>query len=109
MRNFLVMKIENICIYSIPPHEQDVTQGQFLRGICIYPTPLPQAECDTRSIFKRSLIGLNSEFSLTSYHAKRKEHSLPYYLPLARVRITGFIPFSRVLVLSKMQTASSRF
>ena len=33
-------------------HKQNVTQGQFLRGVCINPTPPPQAECDTRSIFK---------------------------------------------------------
>ena len=37
-------------------HEQDVTQGQFLRGVCIYPTPPPWAGCDTRSIFERSII-----------------------------------------------------
>ena len=57
------------CIYPTPHHRQDVTQGQFLSGVkmvwqgevstchefdtvCIYPTLLPWAECDTRSIFK---------------------------------------------------------
>ena len=36
-------------------------------------------------IFKWSSIGLNSEFSffLTSCYTKVKEHSLPYYLPIA--------------------------
>ena len=40
-------------------HKQDVAQGQFLRGICIYPTLLSQTGCDTRS------TSLNSEFSFT--------------------------------------------
>ena len=55
---------------------------------------------DTRSIFKRSLTGLNSEFSfsLTSYLTKAEEHSLSYYLPIAGGGIIGFIPFPRVLV-----------
>ena len=62
------------------------------------------------SIFKRSLTGLNTEFSFfsTSCHTKVKEPSLSYYLPIAGRRIVGFIPFPRVLVLCEMQTASSR-
>ena len=64
---------------------------------------------DTRSIFKRSLTGLNSEFSfsLTSCLTKA-DPSLPYYLPIAGGRIFGFIPFPRVLVLCEMQSVSSR-
>ena len=60
-----------------PPLGQEMTQGQFL---------------------KRSLTGLNSEFSfsLTSCLTKAEEPSLPYYLPIARGRIIGFIPFPRV-------------
>ena len=59
--------------------------------------------------FKRSLTGLNSEFSfsLTSCLTKAEEPSLPYYLPIAGGRIIGFIPFPRVLVLS--ETLSSNF
>ena len=50
--------------------------------------------------FKRSLTGLNSEYSfLTSCFTKAEEISLSYYLPIARGRIIGFIPFPRVLVL----------
>ena len=47
-----------------PSHGQDVTQGQF---------------------FRRSLKGLNSEFSFcyTGCLTKAKEPSLPYYLPIA--------------------------
>ena len=36
-----------------------------------------------------------------------KEPSLHYYLPITRWRIIGFIPFSRVLALWELQTASS--
>ena len=61
-------------------------------------------------IFKRSLTGLNSEFSFskTSCLTKAEEISLSYYLPIAGGRIIGFIPFPRVLVLCEMQSASSR-
>ena len=63
-----------------------------------------------KSIFKRSLAGLNSEFSFsqTSWLTKAEELSLPYYLPIAGGRIIGFIPFPRVLVLCEMQSVSTR-
>ena len=72
-----------------PPLGQDMTQGQF---------------------FKRSLTGLNSEFSFswTSCLTKAEEPSQPYYLPIAGRKIPGFIPFPRVLVLCAMQSVSSR-
>ena len=62
------------------------------------------------NFFKRSLTGLNSEFSfsLTSCLTKAEEPSLSYYLPIAGGRIIGFIPFPRVLVLCEMQSVSSR-
>ena len=67
-----------------PPLGQDMTQGQF---------------------FKRSLTGLNSEFSFsyTTCLTKAEEPSLSYYFPIAGGRIIGFIPFPRVLVLCEMQ------
>ena len=74
---------------------------------CIY-LPLPaRARYDT--IFKRSLTGLNSEFSFsgTGCHTKIKELSLPNYLPTAGGRMIGCIPFPRILALYKMQTVSS--
>ena len=78
--------------------------------VCVYRLQSSASGCDTRSIFMRSLIGLNSEFSfsLTSWYTKVEESSLPYYLPIAGLRIIGFIPFPRVLTLWEMQTASSR-
>ena len=74
------------------------------------PNPSAQAGYDTRSIFKQSLTGLNSEFSfsLISCLTKAEEPSLSYYLPIAGGRIIGFIPFPRVLVLCEMQSVSSR-
>ena len=76
----------------------------------IFTNPSAQAGYDTRSIFKRSLTGLNSEFSfsLTSCLTKAEEPSPPYYLPIAGGRIFGFIPFPRVLVLCEMQSVRSR-
>ena len=60
--------------------------------------------------FKRSLTGLNSEFSFswTSCLSKAEEPCLSYYLPKAGGRIIWFIPFPRVLVLCEMQSVSSR-
>ena len=79
--------------------------------ISYLPNPFARAGYDTRSIFKRSLTGLNSEFSFsqTSCLTKAEEPSLSYYLPIAGGRIIGFIPFPRVLVLCEMQSVSSRF
>ena len=86
-RKLLETKL-HINIYPTPPLGQDMTQGQF----------------------KRSLTGLNSEFSfsLTSCLTKAKEPNLSYYLPIAGGRIIGFIPFPRVLVLCEMQSVSFR-
>ena len=74
------------------------------------PNPSAWAGYDTRSIFKQSLTGLNSEFSFskTSCLTKPEEPSLPYYLPIAGGRLIGFIPFPRVLVLCEMQSVMSR-
>ena len=62
------------------------------------------------NFFKRSLTGLNSEFSFssTSYLTKTEVPSLSYYLPIAGRRIIGFIPFPRILVRCEMQSVSSR-
>ena len=79
-------------------------------SIIIFTNPSARAGYDTRSIFKRSLTGLNSEFSFSyiSCLTKAEEPSLPYYLPIAGGKIIGFIPFPRILVLCEMQLASSR-
>ena len=51
-------------------------------SLTIFTNPSARAGYDTRSIFKWSLTGLNSEFSFskTSCLTKAKESSLPYYL-----------------------------
>ena len=79
-------------------------------NIIIIPNPSARARYDTRSIFKRSLTGLNSEFSFskTSCLTKAEELSLSYYLPIAGGRIIEFIAFPGVLVLCEMQSVSSR-
>ena len=81
-----------------------------LYHIIIFTNPSALAGYDTRSVFKQSLTGLNSEFSfsLTSCLTKAEKPSLPYYLPIAAGRIIGFIPFPRVLVLCEMLSISSR-
>ena len=78
--------------------------------LTIFTNPSAQAGYDTRSTFKWSLTGLNSEFSfsLTSCLTKAEEPSLPYYLPIAGGRIIGFIPSPRVLVICEMQSLTSR-
>ena len=60
--------------------------------------------------FKRSLTGLNSEFSFskTNCLSKVEEPSLPNYLPIAGTRILRFIPFLKVLMLIEMQSVLSR-
>ena len=64
----------------------------------LFTNPSARAGYDTRSIFKRSLTGLNSEFSFskTSCLTKAEEPSPSYYLSIAGGRIRGFIPFPRV-------------
>ena len=63
----------------------------------IFTNPSARAGYDTKSIFKRSLTGLNSEFSFsyTSCLTKAEEPSLFYYLPIAGGRIIGFMPFPK--------------
>ena len=85
---------------------EDVEVG----GLVLFTNPSGRAGYDTRSIFKRSLTGLNSEFSFskTSCLTKAEEPNLSYNLPIAGGRIIGFIPSPRVLVLCEMQSVSSR-
>ena len=82
----------------------------FTFRLILFTNPSTRAGYDTRSIFKRSFTGLNSEFSfsLTCCFTKAEEPSLSYYLPITGGRIIGFIPFPSVLVLWEMQTVSSR-
>ena len=81
------------------------------KQIIIFINPSDRAGYDTRSIFKRSLTGLNSEFSFskTSCLTKAEEPSLPYHFPIDGGRMIGFIPFPRVLVLCEMQSVSSTY
>ena len=64
--------------------------------------------CNTRSIFKWSLTGLNSVFLLLDWSPNQGWRTQSYYLFIAGGRIIGFIPFPRVLMLREVQSASSR-
>ena len=105
-----------ICkLYSLDfLHQQnyrlDIKIKMYLYIHIIFTNPSAWAGYDTKSIFKRSLTGLNSEFSISenSCLTKAEEPSLLYYLPIAGGRIIGFIPFPRVLVLCEMQLVLSR-
>ena len=83
------VRIQDVCIYQLLHHEQDVTQCQ---------------------LFQRSSTGFHSEFSFskTSCHTKAEEPKLPYNLTIARETITEFVRFPSVLVLCEMPTTSSR-
>ena len=76
------------------------------------PSPSEWPWYDTRSIVWRGLTGLNTQFSFskTGCYDILKKHSLPYYLPIDRVKINGFIPFRMIIVLCKkyIQTAFAR-
>ena len=66
----------------------------FHKSDCIYFFNLStQAVCNTMSIFKWSLTGLDSKlsFSKTCYHTNVKEFSLPYYLHITRGKIVGAV------------------
>ena len=76
--------------------------------LSIFAEPFARAEYDKRSIFKRSLTGLNSEFEFRLVASPRLKNSLSYYLPIAKEIINGFISYPRVLVLCELQSVSSR-
>ena len=97
-----------LCIHAISSSVLPIKSPDV--PFTLFTNPSTRAGYDTRSIFKRSLTGFNSEFSfsLTSCLTKAEELSLSYYLPIAGWRIIGFIPFPRVIVLREMQSVSSR-
>ena len=81
-----------------------------LRALILNPTFLLWIERDSRSVVKKSLTGLNSKFSFTATVCvnKAKEPSQLYYIPIARGRTHGFMPFPRTFVWSETLAASSR-
>ena len=84
-------------------------QIQYLYELYTYlPTPSLGHVMTQGHFFKRSLTGLNSEFSFseTSCLTKAEEPSLPYYLPIAGGRTIGFIPFPKVQAQCEMQSVT---
>ena len=60
----------------------------------IFNNPFTWVGCNTQLIFKWSLTGLNSKFSIwTGCLISAIEPSLSNYLPIARGGIIGFITF----------------
>ena len=101
------LRIHWLCKNPIASKSADDAVISFL---IIFTNPSARTGYDTRSIFKRSLAGLNSDFSfsLTSCFNQAEELSLSYYVLISGGRIIGFIPFPRTLVLCEMLTVSSR-
>ena len=76
-------------------------EGFFFLTEYVFTNPSTLAACDTTSLFKQSLTGLNTDFFLLLI--------LSVYLPVAGGEILGFITFLRVLVLCKMKSARLGF
>ena len=63
----------------------------------------------TQSIFKQSMVGVNSKFSyLTGCLIKTNEPSLLFYLSIDEERTDVFMTFPMALLQSEMRTAWSR-
>ena len=88
----------------------DAEKNVYVLPVSIFTDPSARAGYDTRSIFKRSLIGFEFRVFLLLDKLPHQMKNLvcPTILPLAGGRIIGFIPFPRVLVLCEMQSVSSR-
>ena len=93
-------------LYTTESKATLVTMETLSAGAYIYPTLLPQAGYDTRSIFQQSKAEFS--FSKTGCLTKIKGLSLPGYF-LHSSGKNRFMPFPMRLAQSEMQTASSRF
>ena len=99
---FSLNNLQRLICYKNQPTNQPINyQSVYLSlfivvasYICMYLSNLSvRAASDTRSIFKRCLTGLNSRFSFSSIgcHYKTKKLRPPYYLPIAREKIFGWM------------------
>ena len=83
----------------------------IITRVCIYQTHLPQGRFSTRSIFRQSTAGLNSEFSFSKAGCliKAEEPSLLYSLSIAvGVKKKESCLSQKYLWGNKMQTSLSR-
>ena len=82
----------------------------YNKAISSYSFHTPKAGYDTRSIFKRSTVALNSKVlpSYTSCFTKAKKSFLFSYFPTLGGRTDGLMLFPRVLAWCEMQTALNR-
>ena len=67
-------------------------------SVFIYPTPPPQARCDTRSIFQQNIEGLNLEFSFFLPHQTEEAQSILLFNYRAWAGTDGVMPFQRTLM-----------
>ena len=83
-------------------------KGKKSHTVCITPIVicLCGSEISVLTMVRRVHYGKMGKAPTTL--TKVKEPSLPYYSSIVGVRIIGFIPFLRVLVLWEMQSASFR-
>ena len=106
-----VCAYESVCVcvcVHMREREREREREWVCVFVCVYTYPTARAGCDTRSIFIRSLTGLNSEFSfpLTGCHTKVKEPSLPNYLPLTGGSVNATWNASSIVRDLKAQDAS---
>ena len=87
-----------------------MSKWEVLSPLYIFTKPSARTGCNTWSIFKRSLVDLNFEFSFSPTGCLTKAKEIwPTIYPLAGERIITFITFLRVLVLREMQSTRPRF
>ena len=65
LRDTMDKKLSPVTIHTRIPYTLTCTQKVANKYLSYLPNPSARAGYDTRSIFKRSLTGLNSEFSFS--------------------------------------------
>ena len=76
----------------------------FEGGVYIYPAPLSQPGCDTRSVLKGTYSRFEFSFPSSRFVTLIKLKTLPYYLPITQERRDRFMLLVGSLVQSEVQT-----
>ena len=106
LQSFIVLKDSKSIPFNLPnltnnlkTHNVKHIQYSDIFYICICLTnPYARAECDTISVFKQNLSRFNSDvsFSMTGFHTREYELSVPNYLPIDSGRIVGLLHFPSI-------------